>query len=114
MVDGRERGVEVVRQGGIDLLALYLGTRQVLSAHPPLKSVFSLISLMWKKQPDILPQSPGWACLLPQVPRSVFSLTFDFRTTKFIAFLAPVPSKIAVGRGRVGGLWCCIGGSRVK
>ena len=37
MVDGRERGVEVVRQGGIDLLALYLGTRQVLSAHPPSK-----------------------------------------------------------------------------
>ena len=108
------KGVKVVRQGGIDLLALNKGTRQVLSAHTPLKSVFSLISLIWEKQPDSLPQSLGWVCLLPQVPRSVFSLTFDFRPTKFIAFLAPVPSKIVVGRARVGGLWCCIGGSRVK
>ena len=95
MVDGRERGVEVVRQGGIDLLALYKGPRQVLFAHTPLKSVFSLISLMWKKQPDILPQSPGWACLLPQVPGSVFSLTFDFRPSKFIAFLAPAHQCLA-------------------
>ena len=96
-----------VRQGGIDLLLLHRDTIQMLSdtppppplslslslslsksPFPPLKSVFSLISLIWEKQPDSLPQSPGWACLLPQAPKSVFSLIFDFRQTKFIAFLA--------------------------
>ena len=51
-----------VRQGGIDLLLLYRDTIQVLSdppppslskpPFPPLKSVSSLISLIWEKQPD--------------------------------------------------------------
>ena len=89
-----------VRQGGIDLLLLYRDTIQVLSDPPPppplpLKSVFSLISLIWEKQPDSLPQSPGWACLLPQAPKSVFSLIFDFRQTKFITFLAPLQQCLA-------------------
>ena len=116
-------GVEKVRYG-IDLLPLYRSARQVLSAPPPpshlfftpLKSVFSLISLIWKRQPDSHPQSLGWAYLLPQAPRPVFSLIFDFWQTKFIAFLglAPLPNKIVVGRGRGGGLCCCISGSRVK
>ena len=117
-----------VRQGGIDLLLLYRDTIQVLSdppppsslsksPFPPLKSVFSLISLIWEKQPDSLPQSPGWACLLPQAPKSVFSLIFDFRQTKFHyipSTTTTVPCKIVVGRVREGGLSCCIGGSRVK
>ena len=118
--NGRCGGVEKVRYS-IDLLPLYRSARQVLSAPPhlfftPLKSVFSLISLIWKRQPDSHPQSLGWAYLLPQAPRPVFSLIFDFRQTKFIAFLglAPLPNKIVVGRGRGGGLCCCIGGSRVK
>ena len=97
-----------VWQGGIDLLPLYRNARQVLSApppppppshlfFPPLKSVFSLISLIWEKQPNSHPQSPGWACLLPQAPRPVFSLIFDFRQTKFIAFqgLAPLHQCLA-------------------
>ena len=95
-----------VRQGGIDLLLLYRDTMQVLSdpppplslsksPFPPLKSVFSLISLIWEKQPDSLPQSHGWACLLPQAPKSVFSLIFDFRQTKFIAFQAPLQQCLA-------------------
>ena len=86
-----------VRQGGIDLLPLYRGTRQVLSA-PPLPSLIypfppSKVGLL----PDLFdlgetasfPQSPDWACLL-QAPRSVFSLIFDFRQTKLIPFLAPL------------------------
>ena len=92
-----------VRQGGIDLLLLYRDTIQVLSdpppppksPFPPRKSVFSLISLIWEKQPDSLPQSPAWACLLPRAPKSVFSLIFDFRQTKFIAFLAPLQQYLA-------------------
>ena len=75
-------GAEV--QGGTDLLPLYRSARQVLSAPPPpppppppdlshvffpsLKSAFSLIPLIWEKQPDSHPQSPGWACLLSQAP----------------------------------------------
>ena len=94
------------------LLLLYRDTIQVLSdpppplslsksPFPPLKSVFSLISLIWisliwEKQPDSLPQSPDWACLLPQAPKSVFSLIFDFRQTKFIAFLAPLQQCLVV------------------
>ena len=118
-----------VRQGGIDLLLLCRDTIQVLSGppppslslskspFPPLKSVFSLISLIWEKQPDSLPQSPGWACLLPQAPKSVFSLIFDFRPNQVHCIpstTTTVPCKIVVGRGREGGLSCCIGGSRVK
>ena len=102
--DGGGGGGGGVRQGGIDLLQLYRDTIQVLSdtppplslsksPFPPLKSVFSLISLTWEKQPDS--QSPGWACLLPQAPKSVFSLIFDFRQTKFIAFLAPLQQCLA-------------------
>ena len=86
---GGEGGGGEVRQGGIDLLPLYRSARQVLSAPPPpshlffhpLKSVFSLISLIWEKQPDSHPQSP----------RPVFSLIFDLRQTKFIAFLGLAP-----------------------
>ena len=86
---GGEGGGGEVRQGGIDLLPLYRSARQVLSVPPPpshlffhpLKSVFSLISLIWEKQPDSHPQSP----------RPVFSLIFDLRQTKFIAFLGLAP-----------------------
>ena len=39
------------------------------SPFPPLKSVFSLISLIWEKQPDSLPQSPGWASGLVSFPK---------------------------------------------
>ena len=72
-----------VRQGGIDLLPLYRSARQVLSAPPhlffsPSKSVFSLIFLIWEKQPDRHPQAPGLSCLLPRAPRPVFSLILDF------------------------------------
>ena len=91
-----------VQQGGIDLLPLYRSARQdsalcsppPLPSHlffPPLKSVFSLISLIWEKQPNSHHQSPSWACLLLQAPRLVFSLIFDFRKTTFIAFLGLAP-----------------------
>ena len=80
--------------------SLYRSARQVFSAPPPpphptppshLKSVFSLISMIWENQPDSHPQSADWACLLPQAPRLVFALIFDFRQTKFIAFLGLAP-----------------------
>ena len=121
-----EGGGGGVRQGGIDLLLLYRDTIQVLSdpppppplsksPFPPLKSVFSLISLIWEKQPDSLPQSPGWACLLPQAVGLFSDLWFSANQVHCIpSTTTTVPCKIVVGRGREGGLSCCIGGSRVK
>ena len=71
-----------VRQGGIDLLLLYRDTIQVLSAphppppsslskspFPPLKSVFSLISLIWEKKPDSLPHYPSLPAGLVSFPK---------------------------------------------
>ena len=64
-----------VRQGGIDLLPLYSNARQVLSAlpppfliysFPPLKSVFSLISLIWEKQPKVILSLPAGLVSFPK------------------------------------------------
>ena len=61
----------------------------------PLSKVGRLPDLFDLGETDSLPQSPGWACVLPQAPRSVFCLTFDVRQTKFIAFIAPLHECLA-------------------
>ena len=98
------------KKRGIDLLLLYRDTRQVLSDPPPpphpLSLSFPLSTSKVGLFPDLsdlgetanLPQSPDWACLLPQAPRSDQVHCIPSTTT-------PVSCKIVVGRGREGGLW---------
>ena len=66
----------------------------LIYAFPPSK-VGLLPDLFDLGETASLPQSPGWACVLLQAPRSVFSLTFDVPQTKFIAFLAPLHQCLA-------------------
>ena len=125
---GKGGGGGEVRQGGIDLLPLYRGTRQVLSALPLPYLINRFPSSQVGLFPDLFdlgetarqssPVSRLGLSPLP-VPRSVFSLIFDFSANQAHSIPSttrptPVPCKIVVGRGGVGGLWCCIGVSRVK
>ena len=97
-----------VRQGGIDLLPLYRNARQVLSApipppshlfFPSLKSVFSLQDLSDLGETTKQSSSVSRLGLSPSPsPRPVFSLIFDFRQTKFIAFLGLAPLQQCLAR----------------
>ena len=69
---GEGGGGGEVQQCGIDMLPLYRRNRQMLALCAPSHLSFPRLKS---------------ACLLPQAPRSVFSLIFDFPQTKFIAFL---------------------------
>ena len=97
--EGNGSGGGEVRQGGIDLLPLYRGTRQVLSAlllpsliycFPPSK--VGLLPDLFDRGETARQSSPVSRLGLspPQAPRSIFSLIFDFPQTKFIPILAPL------------------------
>ena len=118
-----------VRQGGIDLLPLYRNARQVLSDPSPNPPPFSFILSPSKVGlfPDLSdlgettkqssPVSRLGLSPSPSPEAGLFSesdLWFSANQVHCIprpSTTVRVPSKIVVGRGRGGGLCCCIGWS---